>query len=411
MFAIMIGGQNLLRKVPWLLSNTGNIQKGFGVVMILTAVAIFNNYDRAFQTYIINTFPQYGVGLTKFEDNASVTQELDKVNQKPVNQTNVGKSSSEMTLPKGPTAPEIISGGVWFNMPEGKEGSKRLTLAELKGKVVVIDFWTYSCINCQRTLPYLKEWYKKYKEKGLVIIGVHSPEFEFEKDEDNVAQAIKDFGLTYPIVQDNDFATWRAYDNHYWPAKYFIDKDGFIRHSHFGEGEYDESEKVIQELLNETGAKDVSTQVNNPTYQVTTKTHETYLGYGRIENFASQEQIKNDALAVYTSPSQLGANQVAYTGNWNVMEEYANPQKGAKLLLNFEAKEVFLVMRTKGSPAKVKVYLDDTMQSPGIDNKNGVVTINADRLYKLINLPILGQHILRLEFEDNNAELYAFTFG
>ena len=389
MFAIMIGGQGLLRRVPWLLANTGNIQKGFGVVMILTAIAIFNNYDRAFQTYIVKTFPQYGVGLTKFEDNTSVKKELEKVNQKPM---------------KGSVAPEIIPGGVWFN-------SKPLTLAELKGKVVIVDFWTYSCINCQRTLPYLKDWYKKYKDKGLVIIGVHSPEFEFEKNEKNVAQAIKDFGLTYPIVQDNDFSTWRAYDNHYWPAKYFIDKDGAIRHTHFGEGEYDESEKVIQELLKETGATGVSSQVNNPTYQITAKTPETYLGYGRIQNFVSPENITQDALATYTSPTTLGTNQVAYTGKWTVMKEYANPQKGAKLLLNFDAKEVFLVMRRKGNPAKVKVYLDDMMQYAGEDNKNGVVTVDADRLYKLIKLSTPGQHTLRLEFEDNNTELYAFTFG
>lgn len=404
MFAIMIGGQNLLRKVPWLLANTGNIQKAFGVVMILTAIGIFFNIDRQFQTYILNTFPQYGVGLTKFEDNASVKQELEKVNQKPTNKTNVGKPISDMTLPKGPIAPELIPGGVWFN-------SKPLTLAELKGKVVIVDFWTYSCINCQRTLPYLKDWYKKYKDKGLVIIGVHSPEFEFEKNEKNVAQAIKDFNLTYPIVQDNDFATWRAYDNRYWPAKYFIDKDGYIRRTHFGEGEYDESEKVIQELLKETGATDVSSQVNNPTYQITAKTPETYLGYGRIQNFASPENIKQDALATYTSPTNLDANKVAYTGNWNIMEEYANPQKGAKLLLNFDSKEVFLVMRTKGAPAKVKVYLDDKMQDFGEDNVNGVVTVDNDQLYKLINLPAPGRHILRLEFEDNNAQIFAFTFG
>lgn len=404
MFAIMIGGQSLLRKVPWLLANTGNIQKGFGVVMILTAFAIFNNYDRAFQTYILNTFPQYGAGLTQFEDNSSVKKELEKVNQKPVDQTDIGKPTSDMLSTKGPIAPEIIPGGAWFN-------TKPLTLAELKGKVVIVDFWTYSCINCQRTFPYLKDWYKKYKDKGLVIVGVHSPEFEFEKSEKNVAQAIKDFGLTYPVVQDNNFATWRAYDNHYWPAKYFIDKDGVIRYTHFGEGEYDESERVIQELLKETGAKDVSSKIDNPTYQLNSRTPEIYLGYLRMQNFASYEQIKKDALATYTAPSQLGSNKVAYIGNWNVMDEYANPQKGAKLLLNFDAKEVFLVMRTKGTPAKVKVYIDGKMQYAGADNKNGVVTVDGDKLYKLINLTTPGQHILQLEFEDGNAEIFAFTFG
>ncbi len=299
---------------------------------------------------------------------------------------------------------QLIPGGIWFN-------SKPLTLAELKGKVVIIDFWTYSCINCQRTMPYLRKWWETYKDKGLVIIGVHSPEFEFEKSAKNLAQAIADFRLTYPIVQDNDFATWRAYDNRYWPAKYIIDKDGFIRYTHFGEGAYDETEKIIQDLLNETGAKDISNEINNPTYSVQTKTPETYLGYGRIDRFASLEQIKQDSISTYTAPSNLGNNQVAYEGKWSVMEEYANPQKGAKLLLNFESKEVFLVMRSAKQNSTVKVYLDNKLQYFGKDNKNGIVIINSDRLYKLINLPEPGQHMLKLEFEDSNAEIFAFTFG
>ncbi len=364
MFLIMLGGQNTLRRVPWLLANLSKIQKLFGVLMILTAIGIFFNVDRQFQTYILNAFPKYGMGLTKFEDNILVKKKLEEVNQ------------------KGERAPEIIPGGIWFN-------SKPLRLEQLKGKVVIIDFWTYTCINCQRTFPYLRRWHEKYKDKGLVIIGVHSPEFEFEKNEKNVAQAIKDFDLSYPIVQDNDFATWRAFNNRYWPAKYFIDKEGFIRYTHFGEGDYDESEKIIQELLKETGAKDVTSEINNPIYQVETKTQETYLGSSR-------------------NPYKSG---FTVTGDWNFMEEYANSKKGAQLLLNFDAKEVFLVMRNSGKPAKIKVYLDDKLQYFGADNNNGIVTVNTDRLYKLINLPTPGPHTLRLEFEDSNAQLFAFTFG
>lgn len=382
MFIIMQAGSTALRKVPWLLQNGGRIQKAFGVLMVVTAIGIFFNVDRKFQSFVLNTFPQYGVGLTKFEDNTSVKKELEKINQKPIDKTKFGKPSSDITLPKGPIAPELIPGGSWFN-------SKPLTLAELKGKVVIIDFWTYSCINCQRTMPYLKKWWETYKDKGLVIIGVHSPEFEFEKSEKNLAQAIKDFKLPYPIVQDNNFDTWRAYNNRFWPAKYIIDKEGYIRYTHFGEGAYDETEKVIQNLLKEIGAKDVSSKINNPTYQVQTKTPEIYLGSAR-------------------NPYKSG---FTLTGDWNVMKEYANPQKGAKLILGFESKEVFLVMRSKNTPAIVKVYLDDKLQDFGEDNKNGIVIIDADRLYKLINLQTPGRHILRLEFEDNNTELYAFTFG
>lgn len=398
MFLIMLGGQNALHRVPWLLSNLGNIQKLFGVLMILTAIGIFFNIDRKFQTFVLNTFPEYGVGLTRFEDNEMIRKQLEK------------KSGTDVKK-EGPKAPELIPGGAWFN-------SDPLTLSELKGKIVIIDFWTYSCINCQRTFAYLRAWHEKYADKGLVIVGVHAPEFEFEKSEKNVSQAIKDFKLPYPIVQDNDFATWRAYDNRYWPAKYIIDKEGYIRYTHFGEGEYDETEKVIQDLLKETGAKDVTSKINNPKYQINAKTPELYLGFARIDHFASPEIIKKNVLGTYSTPENLGYNQMAYAGDWNVMEEYANPQKGAELTLNFDAKEVFLVMRTKGSPAnpdligaKVKVYIDDKVQDFGEDNNNGIVTIDTDRLYKLINLPVPGRHILRLEFEDNNAEVFAFTFG
>ena len=404
MFLIIIGGQNTLRRVPWLLSNLSRVQKAFGVVMILTAIGIFFNIDRKVQTWVLGVFPQYGSGLIKIEDNELVRKQLEKKSESLIENKDLGKPSLDLLEAKGVKAPELIPGGVWLN-------SKPLTLAQLKGKVVVIDFWTYSCINCQRTLPYLKDWYKKYQDKGLVIIGVHAPEFEFEKSEKNLTQAVAEFGLSYPIVQDNAFATWRAYNNHYWPAKYFIDKDGFVRYSHFGEGDYDESEKVIQNLLEEAGAENISTAVNNPSYKVMAKTPETYLGYGRMEGLASKERVERDEPTQYSAPAKLGINQVAFDGEWTVMSEYASPQKGANLLLNFEAKEVYLVMRKKTSPAKIKVYLDDQLQNFGEDNLDGMVTVERDRLYQLINLPTSGRHLLRLEFEDSEAELFAFTFG
>lgn len=371
MLVIMSAGSTALQRVPWLVRNTGKIQKAFGVLMIVTAFGIFFNFDRKFQTFILETFPQYGIGLTQFEDNQSVRKELEKVNEKPI-----------LDNPKGVVAPDIIQGGEWFN-------SQPLTLSQLKGKVVVIDFWTYSCINCLRTLPYLRDWWEKYKDQGLVIIGVHSPEFEFEKDAENVLQAIKDFKLEYPVVQDNDFATWRAYNNLYWPAKYFIDKDGYIRWQHSGEGEYNESERIIQELLKEIGAEVQTSNISNPLYQVYSRTPEIYLGRSRYN----------------------GHQYIKLEGDWIYSEEYTNPQSGSKLYLDFESKEVFLVMRPKQGTTKVKVYLDDKVQYFGEDNINGIVTVDKDRLYKLIKLDIPGKHLLRLEFEDNNTEVYAFTFG
>ncbi len=404
MFTIMLVGSTGLQKVPWLVKNASNIQKAFGVLMILTAIGIFLNVDRRFQTYILTAFPSYGAGLTKLEDTDAINQQLEKINQKPMDESKLGKPTFSLSLQRGPVAPEIIPGGDWFN-------SEPLTLAELQGKVILIDFWTYSCINCQRTFSYLRQWHEKYKDMGLVIIGVHSPEFEFEKNPDNVAQAISDFAIPYPVVQDNEFATWKAYENRYWPAKYFIDATGRIRHSHFGEGEYDESEKVIQELLKEAGAAELHSEIDNPKYQITARTPETYLGYERIRNFASPETFEKNSLAQYSAPAQLGVNQVAYSGDWIVSGEYANPQQGSNLFLDFDAKEVFLVMRSTKPASQVKVYLDGTLQGTIGDVMNGVVTVEADTLYTLIKLETPGRHLLKLEFEDSNTELYAFTFG
>lgn len=406
MLLIMRGGRELLMRVPWLLRNTGSIQKGFGVLMILVALAIYTNLDRTFQTYIIETFPRYGAGLTRLEDRASVREALENLQTSGTSEASGDERKKPMSdsLSRGPLAPELIPGGTWIN-------SEPLALERLRGKVVVIDFWTYSCINCQRTLPYLRQWHEKYADKGLVIIGVHAPEFEFEKSEKNLRKAVEDFGLGYPIMQDNDFATWRAYSNRYWPAKYFIDKDGHIRFTHFGEGAYDESEEVIQKLLEEAGAEDVSKTVENPTYENHARTPETYLGYERIGDFASLERIVPDQEKIYTLPSSLRKNAVAYGGMWRVAHEYASPGEGAVLELDFEAKEVFLVMRPKSEPGTIRVLVDGKVQYSGKDVEDGMVTVDTDTLYRLVDLPFPGRHTLRLEFLDENIEIYAFTFG
>lgn len=410
MFFIILGGQKVLQKVPWLLRNTANIQKVFGVIMILTALAIFFNFDRKFQTFILNTFPNYGTGLTKIEDIPIVRNSLNALYGKSMPTENMGKPSFELTDPKGPPAPELIPGGEWFN-------SSPLKLSDLKGKVVLIDFWTYSCINCQRTLPYLISWNQKYADKGLVIIGVHAPEFEFEKNPENVKKALKDFGIKYPVMQDNNFATWRAYSNQYWPAKYLIDKDGNIRFTHFGEGEYDETEKAIQQLLQENGADVSAEKVNNPEYQIYSQTPETYLGWGRMEYLASPDTVVKDASSLYKAPDNLPSNTFAFIGDWDVMKEYSHASSNAQLVLNFSAKEVYLVMRPRDgkTPGKVRVYLDDKLVSDigvaGASVNNNEVTVSSDDLYKLINLPTPGRHILRLEFLDPGTEVFAFTFG
>jgi len=416
MLGIVWGGRNLLNKVPWLLTHTTKIQKGFGLLMIITAVAIYFNFDRSFQVWVLNKFPNYGTGLTKIEDNEIVRKALDSLK--------TSERDSQLTSPEamgkplfqvrksGPIAPELIPGGEWFNLPAGQTDLK---INELKGKVVLVDFWTYTCINCIRTLPYLRDWHEKYADNGLVIIGVHTPEFEFEKDSDNVAKAISDFDLKYPIVQDNSYSTWRAYDNHYWPAKYLIDKDGVVRYTHFGEGKYDETEKTIQALLAETGEDVSGVEINTSTYSVSSRTPELYLGTWRIGYFASPEQVIRDKELTYTKPTILPDNYFAYEGLWTMGYQTSIPKKGSKLHLNFNAKEVFLVMKPTDGKSSVKVYLNGLVvnaENKGEDvTDNGVVNLDKDRLYKLIKLTLPGKNNVTIEFLDDNTEIYAFTFG
>jgi cytochrome c biogenesis protein CcdA/thiol-disulfide isomerase/thioredoxin len=404
MFAIMYGGRGLLQKIPWLLPNTGKIQKAFGVLMILTAIGICYNIDRRFQTYILETFPQYGVGLTKFEDNDAVKKQIDKLFNNKVDEESIPNDLGQQKI----KAPEIIPGGKWFN-------SDPLTIKGLKGKVVLIDFWTYSCINCQRTFPYLKDWHGKYKDKGLVIIGVHSPEFEFEKNPENVQKAISDFGIEYPVLQDNNFATWNAYSNRYWPAKYLIDKDGYVRYVHFGEGAYAETEKVIQELLNEAG-QNISDDIKNDTApkRMSETSHETYLGYQRIQYLMGQSNVEAGEQQ-FTLSKDISENMFSFGGTWNITKESAVAGQGAVLVYNFNAEKVFLVMNPSAEQiSQVKVYLDNKLvnsQNAGKDVEEGVVTVDSDRLYELIDLKgSPGNHLLRLEFTPGVAA-FAFTFG
>lgn len=392
MFAILQAGSSARQRIPWLVQNAAAIQQSFGVLMLATAVAIFFNLDRRFQTYVLSTFPQYGVGLTKFEDIPAIQSQLEK------------SLSKQQVKTSGELAPEILGGQVWFNLPSETLPFDSLTLAELRGKVVLLDVWTYSCINCQRTLPYIQNWWEKYKDEGFVVIGVHSPEFEFEKNPENVAEAISDFGLTYPTVQDNDFVIWRAYNNRYWPAKYLIDAEGKIRYTHFGEGKYDETEAAIQELLAEAGTIAEKKSIDNPSYQNYSQTHETYLGYSRIKSLTSPQQVSRDAFATYTLPSKVPVDSFALAGSWKITPEYSEASEGAQLQLNFSSKSVFLVARPKSEePAVIEITLDGEPQEK--------LEVTGDKLYSVIELSEPGRHVLDLTFPNGDVELYAFTFG
>lgn len=401
MLGIVWGGRNLLNKVPNLVRNTVNIQKGFGVLMIITAIAIYFNFDRTFQVYILDKFPSYGTGLTQLEDNSIVKNALESFktgDRQLTTPEDMGKPSFQIRN-GGPTAPEIIPGGVWFNtstssiqaLPELAQNGE--VIESLRGKVVLIDFWTYTCINCIRTLPYLRDWHEKYKDKGLVIIGVHTPEFEFEKEADNVKKAVEDFELKYPIVQDNNYATWRAYNNRYWPAKYLIDKNGLIRYTHFGEGDYDKTEKAIQELLEETGENVSDVEINTSINSVAARTPELYIGSDRYV-----------------------AGFMDFKGKWTDYGQYkVGAPPDTSLVLNFNAKDVYLVMRPYRSIAQVEIYLDGQKIRPedsGLDVKGSKVELILQKAYHLVRLQNPGIHKLEIKLIDVfGVEFYAFTFG
>ena len=364
-------------------------------------------------------FPSYSNFLTSFEKNDKVKEELQKLkdNKQGIdgNKLNLlgGAGDQELfNVTNKPQAPEFAGITKWLN-PE-----KPLTMQELRGKVVLVDFWTYTCINCIRTLPFVTSWYDKYKDQGFVVVGVHTPEFEFEKDTANVEDAIKRFKIHYPVAQDNDFATWNAYSNQYWPAEYLIDAKGIVRRAHFGEGEYDKMEKAIQLLLKEAGQKQVAEDMvemldETPKARLTP---ETYLGSARMEYFYPSSRLGNgtDTYTITDSPQQ---HTFSLGGTWTIANQYSMAGSKAVLIEHFDAQKVFLVMRhgANNTKAQVRVSLDGKLidrKQAGIDVVNDIVTIDSDRLYELVDLKGEAEnHILKLEFLTPGTEVYAFTFG
>lgn len=317
---------------------------------------------------------------------------------------------------KYPEAKEIIN-------PSGFINTDDITIGEQIGKkVVLVDFWTYSCINCQRTLPYLTAWHEKYKDKGLVIIGVHTPEFEFEKERDNVLKAAQKFGVTYPIVQDNDYSTWRAYKNRYWPRKYLIDIDGYIVYDHIGEGSYEETEKKIQELLAERRDRlgmtaDIPTDIATPEAMKPSKgvalTPEVYFGAFRndlLGNGTRGQIIQKN----FEAPTELADNKFYLDGNWDVQYEYAeNTEPGTRIILRYTAKDVFMVA-SNGDGVDVEVRRDGQVvtDAAGGDVQDGTVRIQESQLYHLIHEPgDASTHTLELIIKNPGLKAFTFTFG
>ena len=309
-------------------------------------------------------------------------------------------------------APQIAGIKKWINSPP-------LSLEELKnqGKVVLIDFWTYSCINCVRTLPYIKNWYEKYHDKGLVIIGIHSPEFEFEKNELNVEMAVKEDGIKYPVAMDNDLVTWGNFTNRYWPAHYLINKEGQVIYTHFGEGEYDVTENNIRYLLGLGTMSDYKKpQEEAPVPINPMQSPETYLGYQRTEGFANHEKIEQNKALHFTSPKHIPLNGWALEGLWLIQgEKIIAEEKGASLRYHFRAKQVYLVMAPTSpeQPQTVRILLNGKplTQFAGKDIKNSQVTVTQSTLYELVSFKELTSGIIEIQAETPGLAAFAFTFG
>jgi cytochrome c biogenesis protein CcdA/thiol-disulfide isomerase/thioredoxin len=394
MLLIALGGQRIGKRLR---TEAPRVRMAAGVVIGLVAIAIALNLDTRFQTAL----PGYTAALQKHtEETAAAQRALDKIRggkrsildqattttTTPIASAGPGASSLPVIVPK---APPIIAGGDWFN-------TKPLTLASLRGRVVLLDFWTYSCINCLRTLPHLEAWYKAYHPYGLVIIGVHSPEFAFEHVSSNVAAAVKRLGIKYPVVQDNDFATWTNYSNEYWPAEYLIDQQGRIRAYDTGEGNYADMEQNIRELL---GVSNQAAAVPDltPTDQTTP---ESYLGYVRLDPMRySGSIIAKDQAKTYPPAVRVPLDSLAYAGGWRVQKNDAIAGKHASLTLHFQAEDVYLVLGGRG---KVTVSIDG--------KPTNAVDVSSYKLYTLRSGSKPTQGRMTLGFTPG-VEAYAFTFG
>ncbi len=328
-------------------------------------------------------------------------------------------SAAAAQLPVEGELPALDGATAWLNSPP-------LGAAELSGKVVLVDFWTYTCINWLRTLPYVRAWAGKYAPHGLVVIGVHTPEFEFEHDADSVRRAVQDMRVSYPVAIDNDYAVWGAFDNHYWPALYFADAQGHIRHHQFGEGEYEKSEMIIQQLLSEAGSDGTDEElvsveaggVEAPADWADLRSPENYVGYERTENFASPGGLVPGMPHDYEAPGRLPLNHWALSGNWTVGRQPATLNAaGGRIACRFHARDLHLVMgpASRGTAVPFQVLIDG--QEPGDDHgtdidDHGDGTLTEQRLHQLIRQrgPV-AERTFEITFLDPGAQAYAFTFG
>ena len=417
LYALMLGGRRLSdRLAPY----RGRIQMAMGAAMVAVAGLMLADLDLRFQRSVAEDLPAFLRSPAQpLEESKAVADELAAVRgAHGTPEAGAGEAASGETLPVVGEAPDFIDTQQWFNTP----GGRALSLSELadEGRVVLVDFWTYTCINCIRTFPYLRAWDSEYRDKGLTIVGVHTPEFPFEREAANVEGAIDDYDLEYPVVQDNELGTWNAFGNQYWPAKYLIDAEGRVRYTHFGEGEYETTERAIRSLLAEAGESGLGkgARASAETADPGVATPETYLGAKRAQGFVNGPIApgRHDYGGLGETGrvvDRLPPNALAYRGEWRIERESATAGEDAAIDVNFGARRVFLVLGSSRGPRGIRVLLDGRPipdRLAGEDVSGGKATVSEQRLYRLVELPDAGRHVLTLEPE-RGISGYAFTFG
>jgi thiol-disulfide isomerase/thioredoxin len=402
LLAIALAGQQLTQRVSALRRHARQARFAGGAVLIVMAAAIAFNTFQGLERVV----PGYSTAL---QGSASVRNQLNGLTSRKTTSLTKCKADATVLVNCG-KAPGFTGISSWLNTP----GGQPLALPQLHGKVVLVDFWTYSCINCQRALPHVEAWYRDYAKDGLVVVGVHTPEFAFEHVVSNVRSQSADLGVRYPVAVDNGYGTWNAYGNEYWPADYLIDASGQVRYAAFGEGDYDKTETAIRALLAERGApvggRSQPHGVIVPSRQATP---ETYLGSARAQGwFDGPHEGTHD----YGPPpsGRLALNEFAFSGTWSISAQPALAGSGAGIDVQFQAKDVYLVLSSPGErPLPVRVLLDGRAIDPaaaGTDAHEGTVTVRRQRLYSLVSLAHAARHRLSLRFAPGISG-YAFTFG
>lgn len=441
LLAIAFVGQKIVGKLGFAADPNGSFKKVLGVIFLIVGIAIITGADKRFEARILSagffdvtTVEQKLIGSSsqdptlKPEGNANPTTTTTEVASSDTNKEIF--MTPEQKRFTYPLAPELVNPDGYINT-----NGKPITIESLRGKVVLVDFWTYSCINCQRTLPYVTAWYDKYEKDGLVVIGVHTPEFSFEKVQSNVEDAVKRFGIKYPVILDNNYKTWGAYKNQFWPHKYLIDIDGRIVYDHIGEGSYDETERQVQRLLRERAQRlqmdtTISNSISNPTGAVNIndgmqRSPETYFGANRNEFLGNGTPGKTGIMSLM-EPITVDTNTLYLIGEWNIKGEYAetgptvgSPQTGSdRVDYHYMAKNLYFVAGTSGKIIDVEVLrdgkpVDAKAKGKDIFYKNGksFVSISTNRLYSIIEDKAYGDHLLEFIISDPGLQAFTFTFG